>query len=108
MTEHNICDMCLESYQELESELARVKAEVAKSTCKLCQGTCGNHALECPENPCKWKALCDKLVEALRKISVNKVRIEYRHDDLAHFEPSEMAKIAKSVLSEYDGERGKE
>ena len=50
----------------------------------------------------RWRTLALKAKEALEEISKDTIRIEYRGEDMARYEQSEVAKIAKAALALFE------
>lgn len=111
-----------DAFGKRESEL---KAQIDKSTCNECEGTCGNHALDCPESTFGLKVDCINLqqeINCLRMepcqlprcvaLKARAERMEKALRDIANYPEmyavspeGHMRFIAKSALSEDGGSK---
>lgn len=77
------------------------KARVEKSTCKLCEGTCGNHGIDCPDSITLLKAKADRLAGALSEMYDT-----FPCDHVVMFKPEKCCVCrAKAVLEEDENGR---
>ena len=80
--------------KDTESERDRLKAELDQQ--KLANKI---NSDEWRQDRDRYKALSEKYKEALEKISKDTIRVEYRGEDLARYETSETAKVAKEAIA---------
>lgn len=84
----------------LKREVEEQRVQIARSLCKLCEGSFGNHALECPVSK---DAEIARLRVALEKIGEVDEEGRYTEADAYHCSWKKCQEIASSALSDKKG-----
>lgn len=96
-TERRNLDRYKDGLNNVTQDRDRLKAEVDQQ--KLANKI---NSDEWRQDRDRYKALSKKYKEALEKISKDTIRVEYRGEDLARYETSETAKVAKEAIALFD------